>query len=269
MKPAERAATTYNAAADHYEKPALAFWNRYGRRTIERLALSQGAVVLDVGCGAGASVLPAAEAVGSSGRVQGVDLAENLLALARAKAEQRGLRNVEFHCGDMRELARFGSDFDAVVSVFSIFFVPDIPHVIRDLWQRVRPGGKLAITTWGPQMFEPVNSIWWSSVEQERPDLVAAFNPWERVNSVETLRRALMEAGVTESEVMMEAGAQAFESHEDIWSVVLGSGYRWTLEQMEPQSARRVREAFAAETRARDVRSMHTNVIYATAAKPR
>jgi len=47
------AAATYNAASDHYDQPALSFWDHYGRRTIERLSLQPGAYVLDVCSGSG------------------------------------------------------------------------------------------------------------------------------------------------------------------------------------------------------------------------
>ena len=84
-----------------YDHPANAFWDRYGRRTVDRLRLPVGARVLDVCCGSGASAIPAAEAVGTGGFVLGVDLAEGLLELARAKARERDLANVEFRAGDM------------------------------------------------------------------------------------------------------------------------------------------------------------------------
>src|SRR5271155_2022936 len=96
-----RAANTYNAAADFYDDPANSFWERFGHRTIARLQLHKGAVVLDVCCGSGASALPAAEAVGPSGSVLGVDLADRLLEKARAKAKARGLLNVQFRAGDL------------------------------------------------------------------------------------------------------------------------------------------------------------------------
>src|SRR5215207_5155019 len=92
----KKAATTYNAASDFYDHPANTFWGRYGRQTIERLRLAGGERVLDVCCGSGASAIPAAQAVGSTGSVVGVDLAGNLLALARSKANQQGLTNIEF-----------------------------------------------------------------------------------------------------------------------------------------------------------------------------
>src|SRR5215469_16848126 len=65
IEPAKlKAATTYNAAADHFDDGPLAFWDRYGQRTIERLRLKSGSVVLDVGCGSGASAIPAGKVVG-------------------------------------------------------------------------------------------------------------------------------------------------------------------------------------------------------------
>ena len=60
----KKAAATYNAAADFYDHPTNTFWERYGRRTIERLLLAPGTRVLDVCCGSGASAIPAAQAVG-------------------------------------------------------------------------------------------------------------------------------------------------------------------------------------------------------------
>jgi ubiquinone/menaquinone biosynthesis C-methylase UbiE len=80
-----KAEATYNAAADHFDDGPLAFWDRYGRRTVDRLCLAPGSSLLDVGCGSGASAIPAAINVGPEGRVIGIDLAERLLAITRLK----------------------------------------------------------------------------------------------------------------------------------------------------------------------------------------
>ena len=175
----KKAAATYNAASDFYDHPANTFWERYGRRTIARLALPQGARVLDVCCGSGASALPAAEAVGPGGSVSGVDLAGNLLELARAKAKQRGLTNIQFETGDMTNLHFDTGSFDVVVCVFGIFFVPDMGAALRELTRVVRSGGRAAITTWGPRFFEPVSTAFWDAVRGVRPDLYKSFNPWD------------------------------------------------------------------------------------------
>src|SRR5690242_5969467 len=112
------AAFTYNAAADFFDASSLSFWDYFGRRTIELATLPSGSRVLDVCCGTGASALPAAEAVGPTGKVIGVDLATGLLELAREKAAQRRLGNIEFEMGDMLSMRFPAASFDAVVCVF-------------------------------------------------------------------------------------------------------------------------------------------------------
>ncbi|HSB08868.1 MAG TPA: methyltransferase domain-containing protein [Blastocatellia bacterium] len=262
-----RAARTYNAASDYYDDPANSFWERFGRRTIERLDLSPGARVLDVCCGSGASAIPAAQSVGPDGFVLAVDLAESLLDLARAKAEYRGLRHIEFRAGDMLDLNLPESDFDAVICVFGIFFVPDMSAAARGLWRRVRPGGKLAVTTWGPRLFEPLNTAFWSSVREVRPDLYKGFNPWDRVCDPGSLGSMLAGAGVDSPVVNLEAGTQPLRSPEDWWSMVLGSGYRGTIEQLDTERRELVRRDNLNFIREKGVTSVEANVIYAVATK--
>lgn len=262
-----KAAAAYNSAADFYDDPANSFWERFGRKTIERLHLQPGARVLDVCCGSGASAIPAAEKVGPEGFVLGIDLAEKLLELGRKKARARGLQNIEFRAGDMLELGLPDPKFDAVVCVFGIFFVPDMQAAVRALWQAVRPCGQLAITTWGPRLFEPANTAFWNAVRSVSPDLYKGFNPWDRVCDPLSVRRLLSEEGVNEVEVVAEAGAHLVESAEGWWKAVLGSGYRGTLEQLDDDAREYVRVANMNYIRGAGIRSVETNVVYAVARK--
>jgi 2-polyprenyl-3-methyl-5-hydroxy-6-metoxy-1,4-benzoquinol methylase len=263
-----RAAFTYNAAADSFDAPPLAFWDRIGRRTLAKLSLSPGAHVLDVCCGSGASALPAAEIVGPSGRVLGVDLAENLLDLARRKAQKHGLTNVEFLHADFESLDPSAETFDAVVCVFGIFFVTDMPAAVRHLWRLVHPGGQLAVTTWGPRVLEPGNSAFWDAVRAEQPSLYKSFTPWDRINEPATLSAMLLEGGVHASDVIAEEGRQPLRSPEEFWTIALGSGYRGTLEQLDPTARDRVRHATLNFLSKNEIRSVETNAVYAIARKP-
>jgi ubiquinone/menaquinone biosynthesis C-methylase UbiE len=262
-----KAATTYNAAADHFDDEPLGFWARIGRRTIECLELPIGATVLDVGCGTGASALPAAEKVGPQGRVIGVDLAERLLEIARQKADEHGLANISFEIGDMERLGYPDDHFDAVISVFSIFFVPDMARQVRELWRMVRPGGWLAITTWGPRMFQPGTSIWWNAVTEVRPDLVNTASPWDRIVEPQALRDLLREAGIVDVEIVAEDGHQTLRSPDDWWAIVLGSGFRWTVEQLGRDAAEQVRSTNLAQIGRNNIKAVETNAIFARARK--
>jgi len=263
-----RAATTYNAAADYFDDPANSFWDRFGRRTVARLDLAPGARVLDVCSGSGASAIPAAEAVGPAGQVLAVDLAEELLALGRAKAEKRGLKQMTCRQGDLLDLGLPEGGFDAVICVFGIFFIPDMPAAVRALWWQVRPGGTLAVTTWGPRIFDPMNAVFWNSVREVRPDLYKGFNPWDRITEPEAVRALLAEGGVSAPEATLENGTHPLRAPEDWWTLVLGSGYRGAVDPMSPDDRERVRRANLNFARENGVAAVEANVIYALARKP-
>jgi ubiquinone/menaquinone biosynthesis C-methylase UbiE len=262
------AGATYDAAADHYDDPANTFWDRFGGATVERLGLDRGDRVLDACCGSGASALPAAERVGPAGFVLGVDLAEELLVLARRKAAARGLRQVEFRRADLLDLRLPVGEFDAVICVFGLFFVPDMPAAVRCLWGLLRRGGRLAVTTWGPRFFEPANTAFWNAVRAERPDLDKGFHPWDRIVEPEALREVLLAGGAVGPEVSAVAGLHSIPSPEAWWAAVMGSGYRGTVERLGGEARARVRDANLEYVRRSGLDAVEANVVYAIASKP-
>ena len=262
-----KARTTYNAAADSFDAPANSFWDRFGRGTVDRLSLTPGARVLDVCCGSGASAIPAAEQVGPQGYVLAVDLAERLLELGHAKAQARGLTNIEFRPGDMLHLGLPEASFDAVVCVFGIFFVPDIPAAVRELWRLVRPGGQLAITTWGPNFFEPANTIFWETVRAEQPALYKGFNPWDLICDPPSIRAALEAGGAKVTDAIAAPGKHPINSPEDWWSMLMGSGFRGTIEQLDVDARERVRQTNQVYIQAAQISEVEANVVYAIATK--
>lgn len=263
----DRASSTYNAAADTYDAGPLSFWEYFGNRTVNRLQLRDGDHVLDVACGSGGSALPAAQAVAPSGTVMAVDLAERLLALAQTKAIHRNLRNIHFQLGDMLALDQPNGKFDVVICVFGIFFVPDMVAAARELWRMVRPGGKLAITTWGKALFEPGNSAFWDSIKRVRPELERAFNPWDRISEPTPLQEMLKQAGIEFANVAIEGHLHPIGSPEDWWTIVCGSGYRGTLEQLSEKEYQVVRQANLDYVREYKIDAVQTNALYAIAQK--
>lgn len=259
--------TTFNAASDYFDAPALSFWNRFGQRTIDRLSLQPGDRLLDVCCGSGASAIPAGVYVGSTGEVLGIDIAESLLKLGREKSRQQDLENIEFRYGDFENLGFPEESFDVIVCVFGIFFVPDMVAAVRELWRMVRPGGKLAVTSWGENLFEPAHQFFWDTVEAECPDLRQKFTPWERIGNPASLQALLESSGAKKVEVWAEANTHQLTAPEDWWTIVLGSGFRNTIEQLNPIARERVRQANLQLLRTNEVRSLKVDVLYAIAQK--
>jgi len=264
IKAAVRAA--YNAASDHFDDAPLSFWDRFGRRTVEFAGVGQGDAVLDVCCGTGASALPAADLVGPAGRVLAVDFAERLLELARAKARTRGLDNVDFATGDLTRLDVADCSFDVVICAFGIFFAPDMPAALSELWVKVRPGGTLVVTTWGRRLLEPANTMFWEVVAEERPDLRPGSPPGLRVAEPAGLAQLFVEGGAVVPEVDLETVVQPMVP-EDFWTVVLGSGYRLPIEALGSEAAGRVRASLLERLARGRVRDLVTDVLYARVKK--
>ena len=224
--------------------------------------------MLDLCCGAGGSALPAARAVGPEGRALGVDLAAPLLELARAKAARERLTNVEFRHGDATRTGLPNASFDAVLCVFGVFFAQDMPGFVAEMWRMVRPGGTLAITTWGPGWCEPASTIFWDCVRDAEPSLYRAFNPWDEITTPDALSRLFARGGIETVNSQPAAGEHSLNWPEDFWDIVLGSGYRGTIDALRPEQNEAVRGQVLAILRSRDVTTLRTDVVFGTATKP-
>jgi ubiquinone/menaquinone biosynthesis C-methylase UbiE len=108
-----------------------------------------GQSVLDVACGTGLVTLAAARAVGPAGHVIGVDISEQMIQTARARAANQGLFNVELMRMDAESLALPDGSFDVALCALGLMYVPDPLHALRELRRVLRPGGRLGLAVWG------------------------------------------------------------------------------------------------------------------------
>ncbi len=113
------------------------------RRLLTAAGLSAGMFVLDVGCGVGDLSMLAAEMVGPTGHVLGVDLDPAALRVARGRAESAGLAQIEFVTGDFRDLSDV-LEVDAVIGRLVLMYLDDPAQGLRDASRLVRPGGLVA-----------------------------------------------------------------------------------------------------------------------------
>ena len=133
------------AAADY--DTALPFFARFGRRLVEVAAVAPGERVLDVACGNGASLLPAAQAVGPGGRALGIDAAPAMVATAASRIADAGLGpSVDVRVGDAADLDVEDATVDVALCGFTIMLVADPARVCAELRRVVRPGGRVALS---------------------------------------------------------------------------------------------------------------------------
>jgi SAM-dependent methyltransferase len=155
-----------------------------GLKAIERLDLGVGDVVLDVGCGAGQTLLQLADRVGAEGEVIGVDIAPQLLEIARRRSATLG--RVSLIEADAQSLDLPSASVDAVFSRFGVMAFGDPPAAFANFHRMLRPLGSLAFTCWrsleeNPLDYLPLSAAGLEGMVDEEPfSFARSLRVWRR-----------------------------------------------------------------------------------------
>jgi ubiquinone/menaquinone biosynthesis C-methylase UbiE len=232
-------AAVFDAARADYATLAPRLWNPLGKVLVAHSRPRTGERVLDACCGAGASALPAARAVGPSGRVDAVDLADALLEEGRAAA--LAMPQVRFVKADVRDW-RAPAGYDLVQSGFGVFFLPDMDAGSKTLLGLLRDGGRFVVQTWRQAALVEFAECLLDAVRDEssQPPSMPEASASRRIDTPGKLYQwleALGLAGVRVSQVPFHPPLEP----ELAWGLVLGSGFRALLDPLEPDGVARVR----------------------------
>lgn len=119
-----------------------------GEALVQRIGITKGLKVLDLGCGDGTTAVPTAR-LGAD--VLGVDIAQNLVAAGNRRAKEQGLINCKFQEGDATNLRPLPDKaFDLVISIFGAMFAPKPFDVAKEMVRVTRPGGCIVMGNWIP-----------------------------------------------------------------------------------------------------------------------
>lgn len=222
----------FDTVAAGYDHPALSFFPETAKRLIAHLQLKPDEKLLDVCTGTGCVALRAAEKL-ADGTVTGIDLSSGMLQQAKDKAKAQGLYNTEFKQMDLDHLELEDSTFDVATSSFGLFFLEDMTSALQNISNTVKPGGKVAITSFAGEAFSPMADIFIQDFEatgREVPPL-----SWKRLATEDLIEQQFNAVGIDKLNIHHEPLGYHMTDPQMWWDVVWNAGWRSLLNQMNEE----------------------------------
>ncbi len=207
---------------DRFFDEQMAFLNH---RLVADARLRSGMRVLDLGSGTGYPALLAAQTVGPSGNVTGIDLAEQMLEAARRKAASLKLSNITFKTGDVTTLPFEAASFDAITTRFCLMFLPEIPKAVAEIARILKPDTWVAAAVWSAPEKNPYLKIPIDGIKQfvdlpppdpTAPGIFRLANPGELASMLEQAGLANISEQEFLGDVRFAAADDYFSSLMDI-----------------------------------------------------
>jgi ubiquinone/menaquinone biosynthesis C-methylase UbiE len=230
----------FDRLAPRYDVAGPGCFAHYGRRLVEVVAVESGQRVLDVAAGRGAVLFAAAEQVGSSGEVVGIDLSDGMAQQANAEAERLGLA-ARVRVGDAEALVFPDAAFDRVVCGFGVMFFPDRQRALGEMRRVLRPGGRLGISTWRRTQAADLGEV------LQELGLGGAEAGW--ITEPDELRSLLESAGFQDVRVQVDPTTFVFADLDEYWRNAQATGLARFLGALDPEQTERVRAALAERVR--------------------
>jgi O-methyltransferase / aklanonic acid methyltransferase len=233
------------ASFDHMARTydrVLGLHGRFGERLVALAGVAAGDVVLDVACGRGASLFPAASAVGESGRVEGIDLSAEMVRLALAGIDERRLANATAQVMDAESLQFDDGTFDVVLCGFALFFFPDRERAFAEFARVLKPGGIAAMSSFADGAY---GYPWFDELLSSVLPEAHLATQLLRVDP-DLLHAQLQRNGFDEAASVVAAETQHFESADAHWDWLMDHGPQFMIRRLDAEQRAAFRTAVAA-----------------------
>jgi ubiquinone/menaquinone biosynthesis C-methylase UbiE len=241
----------FTRSASSYEQ--IRYFPIFGQWLVDTAHIPAGATVLDIACGRGAALFPAAHRVGASGKVIGIDLADGMARETDAEIKRRGLPQAAARQMDAENLDFPASSFDFVLCGFSLQFFPHLDRALAEFRRVLKPDGRIAVTTWGDD-----DSRWeWFD------DLRTAYGAVLRLGSQsldkpETIQKWFSDAGFENIQITTKDLDMVFHDEDEWWNMEWSISGRAGLEKLNPADLDRFKaECFAKVQPQREADGFH------------
>ena len=228
----------FTRSASSYER--IRYFPIFGKWLVEMAQIPEGANVLDVACGRGAVLFPAADRVGPSGHVIGIDLADGMARETQLKIERRDLKQAEARQMDAEHLPFTDSSFDFVLCGFSLQFFPHLAQALSEFRRVLKPSGRIAVTTWGG---DDERWNWYDDLREVYGAVIKLGS--QSLDNPEEIQRWFSQAGFVDIQISTKELDMVFLDEDEWWNMEWSISGRAGLEKLSPEDLERFKtEAF-------------------------
>ncbi len=224
----------FSRAAETYDRIGQRYFSDFGARLVELAAVPAGSNVLDIACGRGAVLFPAAARIGQGGRVTGIDFSEGMAGRLGKDIVAQRITNASVLQMDAERPGFPAATFDAILIGFALFFLPEPRRALAEYYRILKPGGVFATSTWG---LRDERWDWLAEVSKRHmpPEPEIPVRPdTPTFHTAEGMSEYLERAGFHGVEVLVEEREYTYASPEEWLAAQWSHGSRRWLEQVPP-----------------------------------
>ncbi|MCG6137517.1 MAG: class I SAM-dependent methyltransferase [Nostoc sp. LLA-1] len=217
-------------------------------RLLEIAQPQPGQEILDVATGTGLVAIPAAQIVGSSGRVVGVDISKGMLEQAQRKITTLGLTNVELIEADADYLDFNDSSFDIIFCSSALVYLTDIPNSLQQWYRFLKPGGKVAFSCFA----ETAHTVAFMFRQKAQAYGIFIPNPNEPLGTPQKCQDLLKEKGFQNIEIVTEQLGFYLSNVnvEKLWNGNVIGAFGYQVKELPPERLEQLKAEYIAQVEA-------------------
>ena len=228
-----RLSEIFSRSSPTYDQIGPKFFSYFGNKLVQFADLRRASSVLDIACGRGAVLFPAAEAVSDYGKVVGIDISSGMVEHTSQEIKARSTRNCQVLVMDAERLEFPDAEFDYVLCGLCLFFFPDLMRALHEFYRVLKPRGFIVASTFKKQRDNELTEEW-DQLYESFKDRVAKVPEVETssLNTSKEIKDKFLEAGFVSPEVIIRRKTFYYPEEEDWWQTMWSHGYRSYLERI-------------------------------------
>jgi ubiquinone/menaquinone biosynthesis C-methylase UbiE len=157
----------------------------------------------------------------TASKVHGIDFSEAMLAIFKQKSDVAGHDHIALHCGDAQTLPYADATFDAAFSLFGLMFFPDRKQGFSEIFRTLKPGGRIAVTSWAPMDQSPAMTTMFGVLRAIKPELPQPQRSVATLENPDVFRQEMIDVGFRNVEIRTLTQGFAITSIPEFWNFMV------------------------------------------------